>query len=104
MKDYDRQILWVDYFNSSLSRADGRRVPTNQAVKNPTLQELAKAAQRLRIQAEIVEAAFPKRMNLKTGYLSIQKSKKKSQVMRDLSGMLATVRGESRQEAKSPKK
>ena len=104
MKDYDRQILWVDYFNSSLSRADGRRVPTNQAVKNPTLQELAKAAERLKIQVEVVEAAFPKRMNIRTGYLSIPKSKGKSQAIRELSNMLATVRGESRQEAKPPKK
>jgi signal recognition particle subunit SRP19 len=104
MKDYDRQILWVDYFNSSLSRADGRRVPTNQAVKNPTLQELAKAAERLRIQVEVVEAAFPKRMNAKTGYISIPKSMRKSQIMRDLSSLLATVRGESRQEARPPKK
>ena len=104
MKDYDRQILWVDYFNSGLSRADGRRVPTNQAVKNPTLHELAKAAERLKIRAEVVEAAFPKRMNLRTGYLSIPKSKKKSQAIRELSNIPATVRGESRQEAKPPKK
>ncbi len=104
MKDYDRQILWVDYFNSSLSRADGRRVPTNQAVKNPTLQELAKAAERLNLQAELVEAAFPKRMNVKTGYLSIPKSDKKSQTIREISSMLASVRGESRQETKPPKK
>lgn len=104
MKDYDRQILWVDYFNSSLSRADGRKVPTNQAVRNPTLQELAKATERLGIQAEVVVAAFPKRMNVKTGYLSIPKTKKKSQVIREISGMLATVRGESRQEVKPPKK
>jgi signal recognition particle subunit SRP19 len=104
MKDYDRQILWVDYFNSSLSRSDGRRVPTNQAVKNPTLQELAKAAERLKLQAEVIEAAFPKRMSVKTGYLSIPKAKKKSQTIRDISNMLATVRGESRQETKPPKK
>ena len=104
MKDYDRQILWVDYFNSSLSRADGRRVPTNQAVKNPTLQELAKAVERLKIQVEVVEAAFPKRMNVRTGYISIPKGKKKGQAIRELSNVLATVRGESRQETKPPKK
>jgi len=53
---------------------------------------------------EVVEAAFPKRMNAKTGYISIPKIMKKSQIMRDLSSLLATVRGESRQEARPPKK
>lgn len=104
MKDYDRQIFWVDYFNSSLSRADGRKVPTNQAVKNPTLDELAKAVGRLGLEAEVATAAYPKRMSIKSGYVSVPKTKKKSALMREIANMLATVRGESRQELKPAKK
>ena len=104
MKDYERQVFWVDYFNSSLSRANGRKVPTNQAVRNPTLQELSKAVERLGIQGESVAASYPKRMNVKTGYVSVPKAKKKSIVMREISSTLSTVRGESRQEVKPAKK
>lgn len=104
MKDYERLIFWIDYFNSSLSRADGRKVPTNLAVRNPTLQELAKAVERLGVQGEPVVAAHPKRMDVETGYVSIPKSKKKSVMMREISSMLSTVRGESRQETKPAKK
>ena len=104
MKDYDRQIFWVDYFNSSLSRADGRKVPTNQAVKNPTLDELAKAIGRLGFEAEVATATHPKRVGIKSGYVSVPKAKKKSALMREIANMLATVRGESRQEPKPAKK
>ena len=104
MKDYDKQFFWVDYFNSSLSRADGRKVPTNQAVKNPTLDELAKAVGRLGLEAEVAPAIHPKRMGIRSGYVSLPKTKKKSALIREIANMLATVRGESRQDPKPAKK
>ena len=47
MKDYDHLIIWLDYFNSTLSRAEGRRIPLDKAVKSPTLDELCQAAAQL---------------------------------------------------------
>jgi len=43
LKDYKRYVLWIDYFNSALSRSDGRRVPLDRSVKDPRLDELAEA-------------------------------------------------------------
>ena len=47
LKDYNRQIIWLDYFDSSLSRSQGRRVPKNRTIKNPDLNNLIRAAKRL---------------------------------------------------------
>ncbi len=40
MKDYDHQIIWLDYFNKNLSRKKGRKVGKNISVYDPTMQEL----------------------------------------------------------------
>ena len=96
MKDYKRYILWVDYFNSSLSRAEGRRVSVDKSVKDPTLQELSGAATRLGFHPESAVAKFPNRMMIPSGYISIEKKSPngKTKVITDLAKSLSTVRGE----------
>ncbi len=37
-------VLYPEYFDRNLSRAEGRRVPRNQAVEEPTVQALFRAA------------------------------------------------------------
>ncbi|MCX8191868.1 MAG: hypothetical protein N3F06_03585 [Nitrososphaerales archaeon] len=97
MKDYQRLIIWLDYFNSTLSRSQGRRVPLNQSVRNPTLKELEEAAKRIGYHPESVVAIYPKRIYLQSGYISIEKLKAKSKVIREIARALAMVRGEVRQ-------
>ncbi len=98
MKDYDHIVIWADYFNSGLSREDGRRVPLNMAVRNPTIQELEEAAKRAGYKPESIEAYHPKRIQIKTGYISIEKKKAKIQVIKDLASRLSMIRGEQRHE------
>lgn len=100
MKDYDRFVIWVDYFNSGLSREDGRRIPLNMAVRNPSLQELEEAAKRAGYKPETVEALHPKRVKTKSGYISIEKKRVKIQVIKDLATRLSVIRGEQRRENK----
>lgn len=100
MKDYDRFVIWVDYFNSGLSREDGRRVPHNMAVRNPSLQELEEAAKRAGYKPEAVEALHPKRVKNKSGYISIEKNGVKIQVIKDMATKLSMIRGEQRRENK----
>jgi len=96
LKDYKRYVLWIDYFNSTFSRDAGRRVPLNRAVKDPTLDELAEATKRLGYKPEPVEAKFPYRMMIPSGYVSIEKrsNEKKPRVLSEVAKVLATVRGE----------
>ena len=101
MKEYDRQVFWLEYFNSSLSRSKGRRVPTNQAVKFPKLEELIEATKRLGYNPEAVEASYPKRFPIRSAYISIEKKKSKSTSTKEIATMLSVVRGEIRSEEKS---
>ncbi|MGQ9780779.1 MAG: signal recognition particle subunit SRP19/SEC65 family protein [Nitrososphaeria archaeon] len=97
MKDYDRIVLWLDYFNSRLSRDQGRRVPLNIAVSSPTLDELVESVKRLGFEAEVVKARHPKRSYVESGYVSIRKVKGKNVVLKEVSKTLGFVRGMKRQ-------
>jgi signal recognition particle subunit SRP19 len=87
LKDYDHIILWLDYFNKNLKRRQGRKVNRDQAVFDPTVQELAEAARAAGFQfsnQEVnSEARFPKRSFVKSGYVMIAKKEgvKKSQIL-----------------------
>jgi len=96
MKDYKRIILWIDYFNSSLSRGDGRRVPLSRSVKDPKLDELVDASKRLGFSPDVQEARHPLRMMVKSGYVSVEKkgNLKKMQLIDQVSKTLSAVRGE----------
>ncbi|MFI5421525.1 MAG: signal recognition particle subunit SRP19/SEC65 family protein [Nitrososphaerales archaeon] len=96
MKDYKRFVLWIDYFNSTYSRDQGRRTPVSKSVKDPTLDELAESARRLGYKPVPVVAKFPSRMMIPSGFVSVEKKtgEKKSKVISDFSKMMSIVRGE----------
>jgi signal recognition particle subunit SRP19 len=96
LKEYKRLVLWVDYFNSTYSREQGRRTPLNKSVKDPTLDELAETARRLGYKPVPVTAKFPFRMMIPSGFVSVEKKagEKKSKVITEFSKMISAVRGE----------
>lgn len=96
MKEEDRQVLWSDYFDSSLSRSDGRRVPLSMAVKNPSLEELTEAVKRLGLEGEPFKAKYPKRPRNVSGYVSVVKKMKKQELLRMVAKALTEVRGKVR--------
>jgi signal recognition particle subunit SRP19 len=87
LKTYDHVIVWLDYFNKNLRRRQGRKVNRDQAVFDPTVQELAEAARAAGFQFSDQEvnngARFPRRSFVKSGYVMIAKKDgvKKSQVI-----------------------
>jgi len=95
MKDYDRYIIWLDYFDSTLSRSEGRRVRLDRAVKEPTMQDLAKAAAALGLDAKMQEARHPKRSDRPSGYISIAKAKSKRETIDQLSLTLRRMKATS---------
>lgn len=99
MKDYDRSVIWTDYFDSDLSRSSGRRVPLNSAIRHPSLEELAEAVRRLGYDAEPVTASYPKHSPVKSGYVSFPRTRSKAKVIKEIAEMLARVRGERKQSA-----
>jgi signal recognition particle subunit SRP19 len=93
LKEYDHLIIWLDYFNSTLSRAEGRRVPLDKAVKAPTLDELCQAASLLGYTPKPFQARYPKRSHIQSGYIAIEKKMNKTKVIYELAEALRNVRG-----------
>ncbi len=87
MKDYDHVVLWLDYFNKNLRRRQGRKVKRDQAVFDPTIQELVEAVRAAGFQLSDQEinsnARYPRRSFVKSGYVMVAKSEgiKKSQII-----------------------
>lgn len=96
MKDYDHQIVWLDYFNKNLSRKKGRKVSKNISVYDPTMQELIGASKTLEF--DFVEeninnqARYPRRAFVKSGYIMISKRDKKSSVINQIAKEMIEAR------------
>ena len=100
MKDYDRYVVWLEYFNSELKRNQGRRVPLSFATKAPRLEELTEACRRLNLQPSAQPAAFPRSGRPDSGYVSVNKVKPKQALVAKIAKELTLVRG--RAAAKQP--
>ena len=93
MKEYDRYIFWLDYFDSELKRSDGRRVQLSSATRVPVLAELTEACRRLNLQPEPRAARYPSRPARESGYVSVAKSPPKRALLLKVAKELSTVRG-----------
>jgi signal recognition particle subunit SRP19 len=94
LKDYDHVVLWLDYFNKNLKRRQGRKVKREQAVFDPTVQELVEATKAAGFQLSDQEinstARFPRRSFVKSGYVMVAKKEgiKKSQIINAVANKL----------------
>lgn len=104
MKDYERYIFWVDYFDSELRRSQGRRVPLSSATKGPTLAELTEACRRLNLRPEPQGARYPSRPGKESGYVSVSKSPPKHALFLKVAKELSVVRGIAQRHQQQPKK
>lgn len=102
MKDYDRQVFWLDYFDSELKRRDGRRVPLSSATRAPTLAELGEACRRLNLQPQPQPAKYPPTPGKDSGYVSVIKTKPKHDLLLRIARELSVVRGMSQKKAGAP--
>jgi len=93
MKDYDRHIIWLEYFDSELKRSQGRRVPLSSATRAPTLPELNEACKRLNLQPEQQAARYPSLPSRESGYVSVAKATPKQALLRKVARELSVVRG-----------
>jgi signal recognition particle subunit SEC65 len=94
LKSYDRQIIWLEYFDSERKRTEGRRVPMNSCTRAPTLEELTSACTRLSLEPEAQAARYPSNISRQSGYVSVKKSSKKQMTIISVARELSKVRGE----------
>ena len=105
MKDYERYVFWLDYFDSELKRSEGRRAPLSTATRAPNLAELGEACRRLNLQPEPQAARYPSRASRESGYVSVKKSPPKHALFLKIAKELSTVRGlAQRQQGQTRKK
>ncbi len=81
----DRYVLWPLYFDRGVSRQQGRRVPRESAVKNPSVGDVAKAAKKLDLDPEVEEtAAHPSRWWREEGRVLVRQAASKTDIVRDI--------------------
>lgn len=97
MKKQEKTILWPAYFDSSKTRSEGRKLPKNLAIANPTIAELHVAAAKLGLKPEMeAEAAHPTIPWRKTGRILVEKKEPKMQILVKVAKEVAGARREAR--------
>ncbi|RLG60935.1 signal recognition particle protein Srp19 [Candidatus Geothermarchaeota archaeon] len=70
-------IFWTVYFDSRLTRGEGRRLPKKFCVPSPSLDELKRACKALNLDIiEIKRARYPRVWWIEGGYVMVKRTKK----------------------------
>ena len=85
-RDNTHYFVYPEYLNKVLTRKEGRRLPLEQSLENPTITELRLAAEKLELSYEIRKyAAYPRYWWERNGLILIEKKRSKLQTLKDLS-------------------
>ena len=92
MKLDGRIVVWPANLDSTKTRLQGRKLPKGQSVQTPRVDELAEAARRLSIQAEVTpQKSRPKNWWERTGYIIVPKSPR-TELLRSLASEVRKIR------------
>jgi len=81
-KDDNKYVIWPIYFDKSISRLKGRRVPKKYAIEKPSIEDIAKAAKSLDLHPVLEKySAHPSRYWKKEGRILIDKKGAKSKLL-----------------------
>ena len=94
MKDYEHVVVWLDYFNKTLTRAKGRKLEKEKCIFDPSLKELIDAtkAAGLEITESDEKVRFPRRPYVRSGYVVLSKGSPKTKILNKISEKLVTKR------------
>jgi len=82
-------VLYPEYFDSSLSRAEGRRVPRASASEDVTVERVAAAVRALGLEPVVEEkAAYPCRWWRRGGRVVVKKTMAKEKLLLKVAGRL----------------
>ncbi|UCB60334.1 MAG: signal recognition particle [Candidatus Bathyarchaeota archaeon] len=85
MRKQKKKMLWPVYFDASRTRKEGRKVPKNAAIPNPSLDEIRRAVERLDLMPEVeAVGAHPAMPWRKTGRVWIQKEDMNGKVLLEI--------------------
>jgi signal recognition particle subunit SRP19 len=92
MKSSGERILYPCYFDATLERSSGRRVPLPLAVKGPTLQDLERALRRERLRFRSEEKFHPAHWPRRDGRVIVTWEGSKEELLRRVAGALEEKR------------
>ena len=94
MKDYDHIVIWLDYFNKTLSRQKGRRLAKDRCVFDPSLNELIESANDagLKPTATDDQVRFPRRPFVRSGYIVLEKKMPKKKILNKIADKMIKKR------------
>ena len=94
MKSYDHVVIWLDYFNKTLSRKKGRRLPKDKCVFDPSLNELIESSNAAGLKPTETDdkVRFPQRAYVRSGYIILEKKFSKTKILNKISEKLVIKR------------
>jgi signal recognition particle subunit SRP19 len=94
MKDYEHFVIWLDYFNKTLTKKMGRRLPKEKCIFDPSLKELIDASIEAGFSPKESDdkVRFPRRAYVRSGYIVLPKSSAKTKILDKISQKLVARR------------
>ena len=94
MKDYDHIVVWLDYFNKTLSRQKGRRLAKDNCIIDPSLNELIESAKDAGREPTATDdqVRFPRRPFVRSGYIVLEKKLAKTKILDKISEKMVAKR------------
>ena len=94
MKSYDHVVIWLAYFNKTLSRKKGRKLPKDKCVFDPSLNELIESSNAAGLKPTETDdkVRFPKRAYVRSGYIILEKKFSKTKILNKISEKLVIKR------------
>jgi len=90
----DMFIIWPEYFDSTISRSQGRRMPASLSVPNPNAEELFSIAKKLGLSPVLeMDRSFPSKWVEGKGRIKVPKKFDKTKIMRMIAEGLSRKRG-----------
>ena len=94
MKDYEHIVIWLDYFNKTLSRKKGRRLPKEKCIFDPSLNELIESSKAVGLVPTETndQVRFPRRSYVRSGYIVLEKKFSKTSILNKISTKMVNSR------------
>ena len=94
MKDYEHILIWLDYFNKTLSRKKGRRLSKEKCIFDPSLNELIESSKAVGLVPTETndQVRFPRRSYVRSGYIVLEKKFSKTSILNKISTKMVNSR------------
>ncbi len=85
----DHIVLWPSYFDSRMSRAEGRRVSKKTSLENPSVEEIHGAVKAMGLEATIKKTkSYPRKWWENEGLVRVEKTMSKTRLINQVAAKL----------------